>query len=415
MEAINLKKVLIHSIVFNPDGVSTAYLYNDIAIGLKRKGFNVCVLTTTPHYNRVYSELRKFNFQRKLFGCYYVSDFNNIEVYHLPLKKYRSSILRIFSFIYWHIYSFLFALSLKRIDFVISPSPPLTIGLISLLIAKIKGAKSIYNVQELYPDLLIKKGMKFQPVISFLKGLEVYIYNHSDAVTTISREFYNKIITRTSDPDKIEIIPNFVNRDLYRPIRKSFNLPPIFRNEEKKLILMYAGNLGYYQDWKPLFFAASKLINENIEFWIIGEGIRKVALKKDIERRRLNNIKLFPYQSRELMPQLINYADIHFIIVNEEMEEEGFPSKIYTIMASAKPMIVVAGKQSPLFNFLKDKECAELITDNRNSKFLNVIKKLYKDKDYRLHLGQNGLSHIVNDYTEEVVIKKYTELLNNLA
>jgi len=415
LEAINLKKVLIHSIVFNPDGVSTAYLYNDIAIGLKQKGFDVFVLTTTPHYNIVESESRKYPLKKRFFGLYYESNFNGIEVYHLPLKKYKSTILRICSFIYWHLFSFLFALSFKKINFVISPSPPLTIGLVSFLIAKIKGAKSIYNVQELYPDLLIKKGVKSQPIISFLKGLEKYIYNHSAAVTTISREFYDKIITRIANSNKVEIIPNFVNTDLYRPISKDFNLPPIFRQEGGKLILMYAGNIGYYQDWKPVLFAAGELINENIEFWIIGEGVQKEELQIDIDRGQLNNIRIFPYQNRELMPQLINHADIHFITVSKEMEAEGFPSKVYTIMASAKPMIVVAGKQSPLYNFLKDKDCAELITENRNSKFVDAIKKLNKDKIYRLHLGQNGIRHIKKHYTEEAVVEKYANLLNNLV
>lgn len=45
------KKLLIHSIVFSPDGVSTAYIYNDIALGFKDVGYEVVVLTTTPHYN----------------------------------------------------------------------------------------------------------------------------------------------------------------------------------------------------------------------------------------------------------------------------------------------------------------------------------------------------------------------------
>jgi colanic acid biosynthesis glycosyl transferase WcaI len=51
--------VLIHSLVFIPDGVSTAYLYNDIALGLIEHGFDVVVLTTTPHYNLIESELVK--------------------------------------------------------------------------------------------------------------------------------------------------------------------------------------------------------------------------------------------------------------------------------------------------------------------------------------------------------------------
>ena len=157
MEPRNLKRVLIHSIVFSPDGVSTAYLYNDIALGLADNGFGVVVLTTTPHYNLIESELTKQPLSKKIFGLYYVSNFNGIQVYHIPIKKHKSTLHRIISFVYWHMASFVVALTFRKINFVLSPSPPISIGLISLLIAKIKGAKAIYNVQEIYPDLLINK------------------------------------------------------------------------------------------------------------------------------------------------------------------------------------------------------------------------------------------------------------------
>ena len=71
---------------------------------------------------------------------------------------------------YWHIFSFFFALTLRNINFILSPSPPLSIGFISILIAKIKRAKSIYNVQEIYPDLLINHGsIKSKILIIILK------------------------------------------------------------------------------------------------------------------------------------------------------------------------------------------------------------------------------------------------------
>ena len=44
------KKVLIHSLIFSPDGVSTAYLYNDIALRFQKEGYEVVVLSTTPHF-----------------------------------------------------------------------------------------------------------------------------------------------------------------------------------------------------------------------------------------------------------------------------------------------------------------------------------------------------------------------------
>ena len=61
-------KILIHSIVFSPDSVSTAYLYNDIALGFKEAGYEVVVLTTTPHYNLIESSILGQPLIKKYFG-----------------------------------------------------------------------------------------------------------------------------------------------------------------------------------------------------------------------------------------------------------------------------------------------------------------------------------------------------------
>lgn len=415
MERRGLKSVLIHSIVFSPDGVSTAYLYNDIALGLVENGFGVVVLTTTPHYNLIDSELIKQPISRKLYGLYYQSYFKGIKVYHIPLKKYRSTIKRLVSFVYWHVLSFFIGISIKKINFILSPSPPLSIGFVSLLIAKFKGAKAIYNVQEIYPDLLINQGNLNSPfIINLLKSFEKIIYNYSSAVTTIDEVFYGTISSRFSKISKLKIIPNFVDTELYKPLNQKLELPAVFGNENGKIKILYAGNIGFFQDWEPVLFAAKELLEENIEFWIIGEGVQKEHLQLEIQNKNLSNVRIFPYQSRELIPVINNYADIHFIAINQQMELEGFPSKIYTIMACAKPIVVVTGENTPLHNFLKDKNCAELITSNRNVNFVAAIRKLASDKNLRDLLGNNGLSEIINNYSKNVVVSKYANLLKSL-
>uniref|UniRef100_UPI004048BD95 glycosyltransferase family 4 protein n=1 Tax=Algoriphagus sp. TaxID=1872435 RepID=UPI004048BD95 len=415
MERIDFKRVLIHSIVFSPDGVSTAYLYNDIALGLVESGFNVVVLTTIPHYNVIESEIIKQPVLKKLFGLYYQSNFNGIQIYHIPLKKYKSTVKRLLSFIYWHILSFFIGISIRKINFVLSPSPPLSIGFVSLLIAKFKGAKAIYNVQEIYPDLLINQGSLKSPIlIKLLKTFEKIIYNYSDVVTTIDEVFYATISSRFSIVSKLKIIPNFVDTDLYKPLRQNLELPLEFGQDNGKIKLLYAGNIGFFQDWEPILFAAKELLEENIEFWIIGEGVQKEYLQLQLQKQNLTNIRIFPYQSRELIPVINNYADIHFIAVNQQLEKEGFPSKVYTIMACAKPMIVVTGKNTPLYNFLKDINCAELITSNRNINFVAAIRKLAIDKNLREILGVNGFREIMNNYSKKVVVSKYANLLKSL-
>lgn len=415
MEPRNLKRVLIHSIVFNPDGVSTAYLYNDIALGLVDNGFDVVVLTTTPHYNLIESELDKQPLSKKLFGLYYVSYFNGILVYHIPLKKYKSSLKRIISFVYWHLASLILGLTLKKINFILSPSPPLSIGFISILISKIKGAKAIYNVQEIYPDLLINQGnLKSSIIINLLKKFEKFIYNNSNAVVTIDNVFYSTILPRFNDSRKLNIIPNFVDTDLYKPLKQKLELPSIFGDNNRKIKILYAGNIGFFQDWEPVLFAAKELLKDNVEFWIIGEGVQKEYLQTEVQNQNLTNVRIFPYQSRELIPIINNYADIHFVAINQQMEQEGFPSKVYTIMACAKPMIVVTGEKTPLFNFLEGKNCAELVSSNRNVNFTNAIRKLSSDEKLRKELGINGYNEIINNYSKEVIVSKYANLLNSM-
>jgi colanic acid biosynthesis glycosyl transferase WcaI len=415
LELRDLKRVLIHSIVFSPDGVSTAYLYNDIALGLVENGFNVVVLTTTPHYNLIESALTKQPLKSKLFGIFYESDFNGIRVIHVPLKKYKSTFIRLLSFIYWHILSLIIGLSIKRVNFVLSPSPPLSIGFISLLIAKFKGAKSIYNVQEIYPDLLINQGnLKSSFSINLLKRFEKFIYNYSTAVTTIDEVFYATISSRFAEINKLKIIPNFVDTDLYKPLKQNFELPAVFGKDNGKIKILYAGNIGFFQDWEPVFFAANQLEHENIEFWIVGEGVQKSELEKEIKNHKISNIRIFPYQNREDLPKINNFVDIHFIAINPTMEQEGFPSKVYTIMACAKPIVVVTGEKTPLYNFLKDKNCSELVTNNRNVNFTEAIRRLASDKELRERLGTNGYDVIIKNYCKKVVVTKYVNLLKSL-
>lgn len=102
------KRILIHSLIFSPDGVSTAYLYNDIALGFKRAGYEVVVLSTTPHFNVVSEQLEKQPMKWGIWGLYKRSMFRGIPVYHVPQKKFKSTLLRLIGFVYWHIIAFFY-------------------------------------------------------------------------------------------------------------------------------------------------------------------------------------------------------------------------------------------------------------------------------------------------------------------
>lgn len=407
------KKILIHSLIFSPDGVSTAYLYNDIALKFQECGYEVVVLTTTPHYNVVETQSAKQPLKWKIFGICKQSNFYGIKVIHVPQKKFKSTSLRVLGFLYWHIVSFLIGLFQKNIDVILSPSPPLTIGVINLWLAKLKRCKVVYNVQEIYPDILNRKdGI----VVSVLKKMEKYVYNSSTAITTIDKVFYLTIVDRFKDKSKLHIIPNFVDTELYNPQQENIELldTSLFPKTDS-LKLLYAGNVGFAQDWKPLVELALKTKELAIEYFVIGEGVMKSFLEEKKRKFDLAKIHILPYQPRELMPSILAYSDVQFIFMNPKMDMQGFPSKVYTIMACAKPLLVSSGKGTPIVEFLQKYGCAKLVAEGNLQKRVDemyVWLKNISKKELNM-MGEKGLKVIREEYAKDVVTKQYVKLVNS--
>lgn len=445
---IKTKRVLIHTLIFSPDGVSTAYLYNDIALRLQERGYEVVVLTTTPHFNIVPEQVVLQPMHWKVWGFCKVSKFHGMTVLHVPQKKFKSTLLRLLGFVYWHIVSFFIGLTVRHVDLILSPSPPLTVGFMNLGLAKLKGCKVIYNVQEIYPDILKLKGGFVQ---KFLSWMEHQVYDGSDAVTTIDQVFYETIAQRFKDKSKLHIIPNFVDTELYHKVsvelkdesletvqevqssskelkdertkdsensklatdHKLYTLNSKLFPDTDSIKLLYAGNIGYAQSWEPLIELADRTRELKVEYIVIGEGAKRDFVATEIEKRGLEKVHLLPYQPRKLMPAILSYSDASFIFMSPDMEGDGFPSKVYTIMACEKPLLVMSGENTSIINFLKDKGCAKLITNNSIEEIAEWLRSVTKEELQAM--GRKGLAEIQAKFTKEKVTDMYVDLVDSLV
>lgn len=408
------KRILIHSLIFSPDGVSTAYLYNDIALAFKKAGYDVVVLSTTPHFNIVPEQLKKQPMRWGVWGLYKKSMFKGIPVYHVPQKKFKSTLLRLIGFVYWHIVSFFIGLSIKNVDVIISPSPPLTIGRLNNWLGRLKGCKVVYNVQEIYPDILNKPASNL--IHRYLRGMEKRVYNNSTACTTIDQIFYNTIIDRFEDKSKLYIIPNFVDTELYHSGVSTDILDKTLFPDNNNIKLLYAGNIGFAQDWEPLVRLAEKTKDLPIEYFLIGMGVRKKWVEEQKAIRGLAKLHILDYQPRLLMPAILAYSDLQYIFMTPEQEGMGFPSKVYTIMACGRPLLVCSGENTPIVKFLEPIGCAKLVTSHdleyktdEMAKWLSSITR----EELR-DMGSKGESVIQQTYTKEKVTKEYVDLIDSL-
>ena len=408
------KKILIHTLIFSPDGVSTAYLYNDIALAFQKRGWDVVVLSTTPHFNVVEEQLAEHPLKWGVWGLYKKSSFKGISVYHVPQKKFKSTLLRLVGFVYWHSVSFLMALFMKNIDVILSPSPPLTIGRLNNGLGKLKGCKVVYNVQEIYPDILNKPETSL--VHRYLRSMERKVYNQSDAVTTIDQIFYDTIVDRFEDRSKLHIIPNFVDTDLYKSGVSTAELDKSLFPENDNIKLLYAGNIGWAQDWKPLVKLAEKTRNLPVEYFLIGMGKMRSWVEEQKQTLGLDKLHILDYQPRHLMPAILAYSDLQYIFMTPESEGMGFPSKVYTIMACGRPLLVCSGENTPIVNFLKPIGCAKLMTDHdldrKTDEMTQWLAGMTREK--LREMGAKGEAVVKAEYAKEIVTNKYVELVNSL-
>ena len=399
------KKLLIHALTFPPDQVSTAYLYGDIAQKFVSEGWEVEVFTTIPHYN--YSENFSAVSKPGLFTR--ITEYHGIKVRHFYQSKSVPTFVRAALLFCFHFAFIIRALLGSKYNVVLTPSPPLTAGFLSGLAAKIRGSKAVYNIQEIYPDIILKTGASIpRSTWKLLRWIEKKTYEWSAKVVAIDPLFANVVHDRMPR-EKLVVIPNFVDVELYKPTPYKPNGDLDF---DGKFVVAYFGNLGAVQDWGALIEAMDLLIDQTeVMLLLVGGGSEYDRLSTIASSRE--NITIMPYQPRERIPELISRSNLHVISMNEASDYDGLPSKVLTILASGKPVLAATSKDTPLAGLIA--ECRNGIRVNRGDALgmAEEIQAIYLGKRRNLS-NKLGREFIIAKYSKEVVTNRYVALVSSL-
>jgi colanic acid biosynthesis glycosyl transferase WcaI len=411
-----LARVLLHTLVFSPDGVSTAYLMTDLARQLQARGHEVTVLTTSPHYNVLPENLARQPMRSRWGGMLAESSCDGVRVLHVRMApKGTKTVRRAFDFIWFHAASL--AASVRAVgdyDVVIAPSPPLTIGVVAWLQARLRGVPAVYNVQEIYPDFMINQGMLTRPwTIGAWRRLERFVYDRSASVVPISEWFARTIRSRGVPDEKLVVIPNFVDTELYRPLPRD----NAFAREHglvDRFVVLYGGNIGLSQDWESFLSAADALRSHPIDFVVVGGGAREEWLAAEVRRRGLANVKLLGYQPRERMPEINASSDVGTIPMKSTTTSDTFPSKIYTILACAKPAIVSADEDSELAWLIREARCGQVVAPDDPMAYTEAVRAAFENRASLPAEGARGRAYVVDRYSKEAVGLAYDALIARL-
>jgi glycosyltransferase involved in cell wall biosynthesis len=376
---------------------------------LSTLGMDIKVITPFPSYlmnkNEVKTKLKLFEKQ----------NINGLEVYRtFVFASDRGNFLK--RMMYY--LSFTFSASivalfeLKKINFVLTISPPLFTGIVGLLIKKIKRAKFIFDIGDLWPESAVQLGfLTNQTAIKLAEKLERKIYREADFVNVVTNCTREKLLSLHPYIKKLSYTPNFVNLDVIKKREKPAYLLDEL-NIHDRMIFGYAGNIGGAQGLKIITEAAKKVKeSKNITFLILGDGVEKDLIENEITKYDLVNVKILPPVKREIVADYIALFDVMIIpLVKKELFTITIPSKLYESMAAEIPVLLAVDGEAR--RIMEKYNCGIFIEPENSSMLAEKVLELSSNPQALKQYGTNGRKGAEEEFARKKVINNFFNTIN---
>lgn len=399
---------------YYPEITSSLHLMEDLVMDTSEAGFDVEILTATPSRNISDEELHRYKKMRN------ESVKENIKIHRINVvREQKNILLRIFRFLSFVFKVFGYLLTSNRDIVVVDSTPPLLLALISVWTAKIKKFKVIFRLQDIFPDTMIESGkLNNKIVVKGCNKLEKYIYCKVDKIVVISQEMRDKLLKKGIYEETILIIENWIDlSDVQEVIDDNKFIEKYSMNNDPNVFrIVFAGNLGYAQDFDIILDSARNIMSEEkVEFFIIGDGVEKKRLEDKVTQMNLTNVKFYPFQPPELVSDVYSFADVNLVTLQPGVIKTAVPSKSATIMACRRPILASIDNDSSFFEMINQNQIGIAVNARDTKAFTSAIIKLMSNKDYTSFLGDNALSYAQIYLERSNQTNKYISLLKEVG
>ncbi len=405
-------RILFMAQCYAPEDVSAAVLITELATDLAKRGHQVSVVTGAPNYphGRVYQ-----GYRNRLYQVEMLNDVRVIRTwsYISPSKQFWP---RLFHYGTYSATAFYGGLAAGRPDVLVSFLPPLPLGLSAWLLGRMWHTPWVLQLEDLYPDAAVAAGvLTNKKVISFFLWMEKFLYQNSQHISAVSENFRQSLLVKNIPDSKIEVIPPWADPEAVCPGPKKNT----FRHEhglDDKFVVMYAGNLGLTSCLEDVLHTAEMLRwRTEVQFVIVGEGVKKEALKAERQNRQLTNVIFLPYQPREVFPKMLAAADVILVTLNPGAALSSLPSKIFNGMASARPILAVAPPGSELARIVREADCGWVIPPGSPLELAMTIARKAGQESVLVRAGQNGRAWLEKYYSRSHCVDAYEKMLSALC
>jgi colanic acid biosynthesis glycosyl transferase WcaI len=302
---------------------------------------------------------------------------------------------------------------LRKADAVLAMSPPLTLGITGWLVGVAHRAPLVFNIQDVFPDAAVRTGaISSRRVVALASWLERVSYRRAAAVTVLSDDLRANVAAKVepSRRDRVHVIPNFVDTELIAPGDRM----TAYRAElglGAEPIVLYAGNVGFSQSLDLVVAAARRC--PDLGFVVNGDGAARAALERSAAD--VANIRFVGYQPTERLSEVLATGDIHVVPLRAGLGDVSVPSKTYSSLAAARPVVASIDPGTEIPRLLDAAGAGLSVAPDDVDAFVGAIRELADDPRRREELGRSGRDWVVEHASPAAVGRAYAQLVRLIA
>jgi glycosyltransferase involved in cell wall biosynthesis len=401
-------RLWVVSELYYPEETSTGYFITRIAEGLTdvfdvrvvagRSGYSARSMTVQPR------ETRHGVAIRRLWTPHFDKD-------RLAMRFVSALILTCGVFLH-------LLFRLRPRDLVLAVTNPPMMPLVAVLAARLRGAKSVLLVHDVYPEILRAAGFLSSRswIYRLLSLLFATVYRLFASIVVIGRDMEEVVRGKLGGkPPPIVFIPNWGDTAEVKPVAEN-----VFRKEhglQGKFILQFSGNIGRTHDIEAVIDLAERLRGIPLfHFLIVGDGGKQNWLQAKMTQSRLENVTILPRQPRERLNHMLAASNVTMIAMVDGMFGLSVPSRLYNVMAAGVPVIAIADSRSELSRTVVENHAGWTIAPGDRDALMKLALSLQDSAGWEeaRRRGANARRVACECYTEGKIVSQYRALLLGL-
>lgn len=189
-------------------------------------------------------------------------------------------------------------------------------GIAAVLAGRELGVRTVFEVRGMWEVTRLSRQPEWEGTIEFkaYRYLETLACDKADLVITITESLKHELIQRGIESEKIHVIPNGVDTDIFKPVLVNRELKSDLGIALNDVVIGYVGSIVDYEGLDLLVDSIQYLVESGMSGFkvlIVGDGVELQSLKEKVSVANLNNYFVFTGRvPHEEVPSYYSVIDI---------------------------------------------------------------------------------------------------------